>query len=793
MVGCDENSKYGAYQNNVFGATAQNPWAPFTSKVDWEVARWAKLRGSGSTAFSDLLGVENLCGILGLSYKTTDELNKIIDTKIPNQRPKFTHRKVEVSGQSFDLFSRDIIECVKALYQDPEHSAYLCFSPERHYADADKTERLYHEMNTGKWWWSTQEALEATKPGATIIPIIISSDKTQLTLFRDKTAYPVYLTIGNLPKSIRRKPSRRGQILLAYLPTSKLKHIQNKSSRRRALANMFHASMKYILSPLKEAGIEGVRMVSGDHVARRCHPIFAAYVGDYPEQCLVTGAFNGDCPICECPNNELGEYPSTHMYRTMDIAFAALEHSIQHDYAKICKSRRLKPLRDPFWEDLPFVNIFAAITPDILHQLHQGVMKHLIGWITTICHPEEIDERVKRLPPNHSIRIFHKGITSLSRVSGTEHKQITSFLLGLLTDIPLRNQYATARSRLISATRALLDFLYLAQYPLHSLVHYARAITLYGTTDNYSTESTERLHIDFAKDAYAATNHKDEFPQMTAWLERREKVLFHEKFIEWRLTTAATVHPSPGYWEPPDRSHALSHHLTKHPTRKAVPIELISSPSGYGATFFRSALARYLIHEEHPSLSQREVVERASDHTLPFDSLPVFHKLKFKLTDNDDTYDAIHAYPSRQLPKKGDVAIPQRFDTALVRVADKTAGSSSTTGLRVGRVRLIFTIPRRFSAQKASRTAEEVDHLAYIEWFSPLSRLPDANYRMYKISRVENEASVVPVSAIERSTHLYPKWGGAVCREWTSSNILDRCSTFFINPFKDHHTYYNVT
>ncbi|KDQ31338.1 hypothetical protein PLEOSDRAFT_1102313 [Pleurotus ostreatus PC15] len=469
----------------------------------------------------------------------------------------------------------------------------------------------------------------------------------------------------------------------------------------------------------------------------------------------------------------------------MGTAFAALEHSNQHDYARICKSRRLKPLRDPFWEDLPFVNIFAAITPDILHQLHQGVMKHLISWITSICHPEEIDECVKRLPPNHSIRIFHKGITSLSR-------------------------YATARSRLISATRALLDFLYLAQYPtkdifkvlgaredfnilkLHSLVHYARAIKLYGTTDNYSTESTERLHIDFAKDAYAATNHKDEFPQMTAWLERREKVLFHEKFIEWRLTAAATAHPSPGYWEPPDRSLALSHHLTKHPTRKAVPIELISSPSGYGATFFRSALARYLIHEKHPLLSQREVTEQASDHTIPFDSLPVFHKLKFKLSDNEDTYNAIHAYPGRQLPKKGDVAIPQRFDTALVRVADKTVGSSSITGLRVGRVRLIFATPKIYSAQRASRTAEEVNHLAYIKWYSPLTRLPDANYRMYTISRIANEASVVPVSAIKRSIHLYPKWGGPVCREWTSSNVLDQCSTFFVNPFKDHHTYFNL-
>ena len=38
-----------------------NPWAPFNSKKDWEVARWAKLRGVGSTAFSDLLAIDGVC------------------------------------------------------------------------------------------------------------------------------------------------------------------------------------------------------------------------------------------------------------------------------------------------------------------------------------------------------------------------------------------------------------------------------------------------------------------------------------------------------------------------------------------------------------------------------------------------------------------------------------------------------------------------------------------------------------------------------------------------------------
>jgi hypothetical protein len=33
---------------------------PFISKMDWEIARWAKLRGPGSTAFSELLSIDGV-------------------------------------------------------------------------------------------------------------------------------------------------------------------------------------------------------------------------------------------------------------------------------------------------------------------------------------------------------------------------------------------------------------------------------------------------------------------------------------------------------------------------------------------------------------------------------------------------------------------------------------------------------------------------------------------------------------------------------------------------------------
>ncbi|KAJ7789675.1 hypothetical protein B0H14DRAFT_3502730 [Mycena olivaceomarginata] len=77
--------------------------------MDWEVARWAKLRGSGSTAFTDLLHIEGVRESLDLSYGTSVHLNKIIDEKLPG-RPKFTRSEVVVNGEVFHLYSRDIID-----------------------------------------------------------------------------------------------------------------------------------------------------------------------------------------------------------------------------------------------------------------------------------------------------------------------------------------------------------------------------------------------------------------------------------------------------------------------------------------------------------------------------------------------------------------------------------------------------------------------------------------------------------------------------------------------------------
>lgn len=267
-----------------------------------------------------------------------------------------------------------------------------------------------HRLLSSCVFWFLQKKVELAsgQKKCTVVPVIISSDKTQLTQFRNKSAHPVYLTIGNLPKHICHKPSQQGQILLAYLPTSQLTHIKNKASRRRCVTNLFHQCMKHILQPLEDAGRKGVVLVSSDRLARRCFLIYSVFVGDYPEQVLVMLVKTGKCPRCDVPREGIGSLSSIREKRDASKIKRALR-KVKDGPAKFkeaCESAGIKPVQNPFWLSLPHLNIYNSITPNILHQLYQGVFKHVLSWICKALGKEEIDARCQQLPPNHNIWLF---------------------------------------------------------------------------------------------------------------------------------------------------------------------------------------------------------------------------------------------------------------------------------------------------------------------------------------------------------------------------------------------------
>ncbi|KAF8868191.1 hypothetical protein BD779DRAFT_1684565 [Infundibulicybe gibba] len=308
---------------------------------------------------------------------------------------------------------------------------------------------------------------------------------------------------------------------------------------------------------------------------------------------------------------------------------------------------------------------------------------------------------------------------------------------------------------------------------LHSFLHYVSMIKLFGTTDNYNTEYTERLHIDLAKDAYRATNHKDEYVQMTIWLERKEKILWHEKFVQWQELAVETLSTLV------DRQVILPAvalerqvKMTKHPTVRSVAISRLIRD--YGAKHFNIALAHFAVRLLHPDLrTNRLIEEKASQMDIYFNSVPVYHTAKF-----------IAQYPAQEV-------IPARFDTALIRDSDTTTTGDNLKDYRVGRVRVIFSIPERsilglFHGLKPPR------YLAYIEWFTPFRQAPEPDHGLYQLKRAyssdgERLVSVVPLLSIQQSAHLFPHFPEQVPHGWASHNVLDTCSRFFLNSQTDRY------
>ena len=642
------------------------------------------------------------------------------------------------------------------------------------------------------------------------------------------------MTIGNIPKELCRKPSQCTHVLLGYLPTTPLHRVENQASRQQMVANLFHYCVSRMVEPLKAAGETGIAMSSGDGVTRKTFPIFACFVGDYPEQVLVSGCKTGNCPKCTTKNDKLGQLESHYEFHDLQTVLDALAtfDTDPGNYASTCAEAGIKPIVHPFWESLPHSDIYLAITPDVLHQLYQGVMKHLISWITDAFGQKEIDARSKCLPPNHNIRNFSKGISSFSRMTGKEHADICRVLLGLVVDLKLPD--GRSPLSLIKCIRSLLDFLYLAQYPihttetlhllqeslkqfhehkqifidlgirenfnlpkLHSLAHYAQSIQLFGTTDNYNTEYTERLHIDLAKDAYRATNHRDEYSQMTIWLQRKEKVLHHQSYLEWRAGNQPAITPqllSMESWG------VLT--LTKWPSVKSVDLDDIVKD--YGATFFSEALRRYIIISEHtgPPLTRAQLEQKVVYKDLPFTSLPVYHKLKFTSITSSGlpkfhTLDAIHVRPKKYSKRR--IFFPAHFDTVLLDVREDKETRSGFQGIclllfyfheadqykdyQVAQVRVIFALPDNPN-----------ERLAYVEWFGKFSA-PVPHHGMLKLNRqlsnnTDRIVSIVPISSIRRSVHLFPKFGLKVPEDWTSANVLEKCTTFYLNQFSDRNLYY---
>ncbi|QRV95465.1 hypothetical protein RhiJN_23483 [Ceratobasidium sp. AG-Ba] len=517
-----------------------------------------------------------LCGLpIGLQYRgntpwpTGSVLLADIDKLLHG--PEFFLDEIEAKHAQRPclqyMVRHDALELLQDLFANRTFGPEFAYAPVKYWTTGRKRERVWSCMRSARWWWEEQEKLQkAGKGAATIAPIILATDETRLSVMSGgQTAYLVYMAVGNLIKDWRRKPSKRGMVLLGFLPTDSFEDIDDDDERRRLKADLVHRCMEKMLEPLKEIWEDGVKMWCPDGRLRRVFPRMAAYMADWPEQNLQCCTTTGTCPICSTKGKGRGDLSQTAVLRDRGETLGALRAYFICNHVGELKMLGLKPVW-PWWGDLPDVDLHKNIAPNILHQPYQGVFKsHLFRWIKFFVGEGVLDDRFAAMPRAEGMTHFPKGVSAVKQWTGRESKemlrQILPAVLGNLS--PEEAQLA----------RSVVDFIFIAHSAsmtdtdlatleheldtfhrfkdvliakgfcqsdarfnripkLHALSHYVEMIRWLGTPDGYSTEASEHLHIEFAKIPWRASNKVRPLPQMLTYIQRQEAIQIHRAYLD---------------------------------------------------------------------------------------------------------------------------------------------------------------------------------------------------------------------------------------------------------------------
>ncbi|KAI6041032.1 hypothetical protein EDC04DRAFT_2867355 [Pisolithus marmoratus] len=764
----------------------RNQWSPFQSEEEWDLACFL-MKNVGQMKINEFLKL-SLVRQSGVSFSSMCTFLKHVDSL--RTGPAWTCEIIDVVGdmtaedgnvrqEQLELWHKDPVECVMELIGNLAFHDTIAYVPECAHVDSQGTNRIYDEMWTADWWWDVQGKLPA---GATIAPIILSSDKTSLSVFSgDKKAWPVYLTIGNISKDLK---------------------CFEKKTCSLAGYRLFHHAMSLLLRPLVDAGHNGKAMVCANGYLCHVHPILAAYVADFPEQCLVACNKESHCPCCLVQSNKQGDHEEN-PWHSMADTLKMLQCKHRNGRSRKFDDKGLHAVYKLFWKDLPFTNIFACITPNILHQLHKGVFHdHLLQWCVSIVGEKEVDAHFQVISQYPGLRHFTKGILMVSQWTGTKHKEMQRVFVGLLS--------GAVDDRILIVVHSLLDFIYYAQCQqhmdlslkamedslktfhdhkhiivelqihedfnipkIHSLQHYISLIRALGSTD----------------DAYQASNKHDYIEQMALWLQQQEAIHHKSTYLTWKqLKTPLVVKSVDDNSCDTGKSDSVSdwgvcakahYTITKYPARCRVTVDQICIE--YIAPDFILALKQFLTS---PSSRCSVVHPTESDHFDIFHSLNVVVSPS-TITGHDEGMQRAQVTP--MIAARGcKPECPGHFDTVFVledshQCTDALVpGMAYMPGVCVAQICIIFKLP--------DHLGDQLHPLVYVEWFTvlhckdPVSSLYVVNCSMH---HHQLNVSIISADHIIQLCHLQAWCRKHINGNWSSENVLDMASHFYINSYID--------
>ncbi|KAH6098961.1 hypothetical protein HBI69_233170 [Parastagonospora nodorum] len=203
--------------------------------------------------------------------------------------------------------------------------------------------------------WNIQQSLPDR---ATVVPIIISVDKTQLSLISGDRSTPSTLLAGFIPTTKIRDPLLKSQV--------------------------YHYCIGKLLSPLENAAKSRILLACADGRTRQCYPTICAILADYEEQVLLTGV-KKNCYCTRCTRTE--------------------------QFTQLQQERCLNKGHDDFHYNF---NIHVSLATDTLHLLLKGLVIKMLDFMQDITTPvtqesgsTQLNERFRQVMHSTSLKRFN--------------------------------------------------------------------------------------------------------------------------------------------------------------------------------------------------------------------------------------------------------------------------------------------------------------------------------------------------------------------------------------------------
>ncbi|KAG1903865.1 uncharacterized protein F5891DRAFT_1126823 [Suillus fuscotomentosus] len=530
---CDENGNFldPSTPPPPYTAQSSNDWTPYHNRLEFECAEFMYTKNQMSAG--DIDKILHLWGVTLAVHNNNSpfadhrDLYKTIDATplgdVAWQSFSLQYNGNKPAGQcplwmeqSHEVWFRDPHTVVKNMLANPDFKHSIDYMLYRE-SEEKGEQHHYKDFMSGDWAWQQVDQIvqDLETHGAAFVPIIVSSDKTAVSVATGQNDYyPLYLSIGNVHNNIWCS-HRNALALIGFLAIPKTEKKNADDARyHKFKKQLFHSSLSKIFATLKPGMTTPEVTCCGDGHHRRILYGLGPYIADYEEQVVLAFLHTIFIHRCLAFPSTLDDGGVSRSREHTDVLVDLVDFGVLWDEYGIIGELV------PFTNDFPCADNHELLAPNILHQLIKGTFKdHLVEWVWRgFFHWTGDDSKalmkvyipaIEGHVPDDMVRAF-RSLLEFCYIARAN--VVTDETLAQLRDA-LRHFHILV----VSA----LTFPYPCQ---HSLTRYKLLIQMFGTLNGLCSSITESKHIKAVKEPWWRSNRYNALLQMLLTNQRLDKI-----------------------------------------------------------------------------------------------------------------------------------------------------------------------------------------------------------------------------------------------------------------------------